>query len=148
MWLNARCVVLLDMLSLMLEIGLDWIFLICANSKISFSPVDSVSLYAQTLSTSSSKDGSCICLQSKRFIEQNSTLCFRSEVPKLQLPNSTRAELHLSGSRLGQRCCSDSQHDRCSPTGRAVTTPDKSKTAASTLLTFLHAKVWGKLLEN
>ncbi|XP_044067339.1 EF-hand and coiled-coil domain-containing protein 1 isoform X2 [Siniperca chuatsi] len=49
-----------------------------------------------------------------------------SEMPKLQLPSSTRAEQQLSvGSRQGRRCCSNSQHDRCSPTGRAVTTPDK-----------------------
>ncbi|KAK5873096.1 hypothetical protein PBY51_013740 [Eleginops maclovinus] len=52
---------------------------------------------------------------------ESELLYYRSEVSKLQLPGSTRAEQ----SRQNQRCCSDSQHDRCSPTGRAVTTPDK-----------------------
>ncbi|XP_035858189.1 EF-hand and coiled-coil domain-containing protein 1 isoform X2 [Sander lucioperca] len=53
-------------------------------------------------------------------------LYYRSEVSKLQLPSNTGAEQQLSVvSRPAQRCCSDSQHDRCSPTGRAVTTPDK-----------------------
>uniref|UniRef100_A0A3B4U5E8 EF-hand and coiled-coil domain containing 1 n=2 Tax=Seriola dumerili TaxID=41447 RepID=A0A3B4U5E8_SERDU len=57
---------------------------------------------------------------------ESELLYYRSEVSKLQLPSSTRAEQQLSvGSRSGQRCCLDSQHDRCSPTGRAVTTPDK-----------------------
>ncbi|XP_034549123.1 EF-hand and coiled-coil domain-containing protein 1 [Notolabrus celidotus] len=57
---------------------------------------------------------------------ESELLYYRSEVSKLQLPSSTRTELPLSvSSRPGQRCCSDSQHDRCSPTGRAVTTPDK-----------------------
>ncbi|XP_029989425.1 EF-hand and coiled-coil domain-containing protein 1 [Sphaeramia orbicularis] len=60
---------------------------------------------------------------------ESELLYYRSEVSKLQLPSSTRAEQQqqLSGgsSRMGQRCCSDSQHDRCSPTGQAVTTPDK-----------------------
>ncbi|KAM7423305.1 hypothetical protein PAMA_011048 [Pampus argenteus] len=57
---------------------------------------------------------------------ESELLYYRSEVSKLQLPSSTRAEQQTSGSsRPGQRCCSDSQHDRCSPTGRAVTTPDK-----------------------
>ncbi|XP_038553368.1 EF-hand and coiled-coil domain-containing protein 1 isoform X2 [Micropterus salmoides] len=57
---------------------------------------------------------------------ESELLYYRSEVPKLQLPSSTRAEQQLStGSRQGQRCCSNPQHDRCSPTGRAVTTPDK-----------------------
>lgn len=61
----------------------------------------------------------------------DSTLvCFRSEVAKLQLPSTTGAEQQLgAGTRPGQRCCLDSQHDRCSPTGRAVTTPDKSKSS-------------------
>lgn len=54
-------------------------------------------------------------------------LYYRSELPKLQLPSSTRAESQLSvgDTRPEQRCCLDPQHDRCSPTGRAVTTPDK-----------------------
>ncbi|XP_076603924.1 EF-hand and coiled-coil domain-containing protein 1 [Chaetodon auriga] len=57
---------------------------------------------------------------------ESELLYYRSEVSKLQLPRSTRTEQQLSvGSRPAQRCCSDSQHDRCSPTGRAVTTPDK-----------------------
>ncbi|XP_053172239.1 EF-hand and coiled-coil domain-containing protein 1 [Scomber japonicus] len=57
---------------------------------------------------------------------ESELLYYRSEVSKLQLPSGTRAEQQLSvGSRPSQRCCSDSQHDRCSPTGRAVTTPDK-----------------------
>ncbi|KAK2862635.1 hypothetical protein Q5P01_002168 [Channa striata] len=57
---------------------------------------------------------------------ESELLYYRSEVSKLQLPSSTRAEQQLSvGSRPAQGCCSDSQHDRCSPTGRAVTTPDK-----------------------
>ncbi|XP_026162082.1 EF-hand and coiled-coil domain-containing protein 1 isoform X2 [Mastacembelus armatus] len=57
---------------------------------------------------------------------ESELLYYRSEVSKLQLPSTTRAEQPPStGSRLGQRCCLDSQHDRCSPTGRAVTTPDK-----------------------
>ncbi|XP_029286567.1 EF-hand and coiled-coil domain-containing protein 1 [Cottoperca gobio] len=57
---------------------------------------------------------------------ESELLYYRSEVSKLQLPGSTRAEQQQSvGSRPGQRCCLDSQHDRCSPTGRAVTTPDK-----------------------
>ncbi|KAM9362069.1 EF-hand and coiled-coil domain-containing protein 1 [Symphorus nematophorus] len=57
---------------------------------------------------------------------ESELLYYRSEVSKLRLPSSTRAEQQLSaGGRPGQRCCSDSQHDRCSPTGRAVTTPDK-----------------------
>ncbi|XP_049894736.1 EF-hand and coiled-coil domain-containing protein 1 isoform X2 [Epinephelus moara] len=55
---------------------------------------------------------------------ESELLYYRSEVSKLQLPSSTRAEQQLSvGSRQGQRCCSNSQHDRCSPTGRALTTP-------------------------
>eukprot|EP00064_Thunnus_orientalis_P003707 superscaffoldBa00000314_g3718 len=57
---------------------------------------------------------------------ESELLYYRSEVSKLQLPSSSRAEQQLSvSSRPGQRCCSGSQHDRCSPTGRAVTTPDK-----------------------
>ncbi|KAK1901470.1 EF-hand and coiled-coil domain containing protein 1 [Dissostichus eleginoides] len=55
---------------------------------------------------------------------ESELLYYRSEVSKLQLPGSTRADLSV-GERQNQRCCSDSQHDRCSPTGRAVTTPDK-----------------------
>lgn len=66
------------------------------------------------------------------FAKKNAELAalsFRSEVSKLQLPGSTSAEQQLSvSSRPGQRCCLDTQHDRCSPTGCAVTTPDKSKT--------------------
>ncbi|XP_056292423.1 EF-hand and coiled-coil domain-containing protein 1 [Pseudoliparis swirei] len=58
---------------------------------------------------------------------ESELLYYRS---KLQLPGSTGAEQQQQqqpgvGNRPGQRCCSDSQHDRCSPTGRAVTTPDK-----------------------
>lgn len=57
---------------------------------------------------------------------ESELLYYRSEVSKLQLPSSTRTEQRLSvGSRPVLRCCSDSHHDRCSPTGRAVTTPDK-----------------------
>ncbi|XP_030277398.1 EF-hand and coiled-coil domain-containing protein 1 isoform X2 [Sparus aurata] len=58
---------------------------------------------------------------------ESDLLYYRSEVSKLQLPGSSRAEQQLGvvGSRPGQRCCSASQHDRCSPTGCAVTTPDK-----------------------
>lgn len=48
---------------------------------------------------------------------------YRSELPKL--PNLTRTDSQQSDVRLNQRCCLDLQHDRCSPTGRAVTTPDK-----------------------
>ncbi|XP_033977786.1 EF-hand and coiled-coil domain-containing protein 1 isoform X2 [Trematomus bernacchii] len=55
---------------------------------------------------------------------ESELLYYRSEVSKLQLPGCTRADLSV-GERQNQRCCSDSQHDRCSPTGRAVTTPDK-----------------------
>ncbi|KAM8868626.1 EF-hand and coiled-coil domain-containing protein 1 [Synchiropus picturatus] len=51
---------------------------------------------------------------------------YRSEVSNVRLTMSSGAEGTVTvGSRTGQRCCSDSQHDRCSPTGRAVTTPDK-----------------------
>ncbi|XP_039859142.1 EF-hand and coiled-coil domain-containing protein 1 [Simochromis diagramma] len=57
---------------------------------------------------------------------ESELLYYRSEVSKLQLPGSTSAEQQLSvSSRPGQRCCLDTQHDRCSPTGCAVTTPDK-----------------------
>ncbi|KAM3837976.1 EF-hand and coiled-coil domain-containing protein 1-like [Diretmus argenteus] len=57
---------------------------------------------------------------------ESELLYYRSEVSKLQLPSSARAEQQLSGgSRPGQRCCLDSQHDRRSPTGRAETTPDR-----------------------
>ncbi|KAG7229690.1 hypothetical protein INR49_012737 [Caranx melampygus] len=65
----------------------------------------------------------------QRHIHQleSELLYYRSEVSKLQLPSSTRAEQQSAGSRLSQRCCLDSQHDRCSPTGRAVTTPDKNQ---------------------
>ncbi|KAG7494345.1 hypothetical protein JOB18_028655 [Solea senegalensis] len=59
---------------------------------------------------------------------ESELLYYRSEASKLQLPSSTSAEQQQQlsgGSRMGQRCCQDSQHDRCSPTGRAVTTPDK-----------------------
>ncbi|XP_068567970.1 EF-hand and coiled-coil domain-containing protein 1 [Cebidichthys violaceus] len=57
---------------------------------------------------------------------ESELLFYRSEVSKLQLPSGTGAEQQPGvGGRPGQRCCSDSQHDRCSPTGRAVTTPDK-----------------------
>ncbi|XP_069034629.1 EF-hand and coiled-coil domain-containing protein 1 [Embiotoca jacksoni] len=57
---------------------------------------------------------------------ESELLYYRSEVSKLQLPSSARTEQQLSvSSRPGQRCCTDAQHDRCSPTGRAVTTPDK-----------------------
>nr|XP_046236321.1 EF-hand and coiled-coil domain-containing protein 1 [Scatophagus argus] len=57
---------------------------------------------------------------------ESELLYHRSEVSKLQLPSSTRTEQQLSGGgRPGQRCYSDTQRGRCSPTGRAVTTPDK-----------------------
>ncbi|MEQ2296529.1 hypothetical protein AMECASPLE_025666 [Ameca splendens] len=59
------------------------------------------------------------------YIKPN-LISFRSEVSKFQLPSSTRAEQQPCVSRgQGQRCCQDLHHDRCSPTGRAVTTPDK-----------------------
>ncbi|XP_072308121.1 EF-hand and coiled-coil domain-containing protein 1 isoform X2 [Eucyclogobius newberryi] len=48
-------------------------------------------------------------------------LSYRTDLPKLP----TRTELQQNETRLAQRCCLDLQHDRCSPTGRAVTTPDK-----------------------
>ncbi|KAM9813282.1 EF-hand and coiled-coil domain-containing protein 1 [Neosynchiropus ocellatus] len=51
---------------------------------------------------------------------------YRSEVSNVRLTMSSGAEGAATvGSRAGQRCWSDSQHDRCSPTGRAVTTPDR-----------------------
>ncbi|XP_029007764.1 EF-hand and coiled-coil domain-containing protein 1 [Betta splendens] len=57
---------------------------------------------------------------------ESELLYYRSEASKLHRPSSSRAEQQLgAGSRPGQRCCLDSHHDRCSPTGRAVTTPDK-----------------------
>uniref|UniRef100_A0A3B3B4T2 EF-hand and coiled-coil domain containing 1 n=1 Tax=Oryzias melastigma TaxID=30732 RepID=A0A3B3B4T2_ORYME len=49
-----------------------------------------------------------------------------SEASKLQLPGSTGAELSAN-TRASRRCCSDTRHDRCSPPGCAVTTPDKSE---------------------
>ncbi|KAJ0068545.1 hypothetical protein NL108_008904, partial [Boleophthalmus pectinirostris] len=55
--------------------------------------------------------------------ELQANLSYRSELPKL--PNVSRTELQQNETLLGQRCCLDFQHDRCSPTGRAVTTPDK-----------------------
>ncbi|MED6252416.1 hypothetical protein ATANTOWER_011462 [Ataeniobius toweri] len=59
------------------------------------------------------------------YIKPN-LISFRSEVSKFQLSSSTRAEQQPCVSRgQGQRCCQDLHHDRCSPTGRAVTTPDK-----------------------
>ncbi|KAK7907412.1 hypothetical protein WMY93_016024 [Mugilogobius chulae] len=48
---------------------------------------------------------------------------YRAGVPKL--PNLPQTELQQNETRPEQRCCLDLQHDRCSPTGRAVTTPDK-----------------------
>ncbi|TNM88323.1 hypothetical protein fugu_004577 [Takifugu bimaculatus] len=49
----------------------------------------------------------------------------RSEVPKVPLPGSSRVEGQLNaGCRQSQGCWSESQHGRCSPTGRAVATPD------------------------
>ncbi|KAK5620036.1 hypothetical protein CRENBAI_003007 [Crenichthys baileyi] len=57
---------------------------------------------------------------------ESELLYYRSEVSKFQLPSSARAEQQPCVSRgQGQRCCQDLHHDRCSPTGRAVTTPDK-----------------------
>ncbi|KAM9365780.1 EF-hand and coiled-coil domain-containing protein 1 [Pholidichthys leucotaenia] len=58
---------------------------------------------------------------------ESELLYYRSEVSKLQtLPNGASADQSPSVSgRTGQRCCGDARHDRCSPTGRAVTTPDK-----------------------
>ncbi|XP_034023266.1 EF-hand and coiled-coil domain-containing protein 1 [Thalassophryne amazonica] len=57
---------------------------------------------------------------------ESDLLFYRSEVSKLHVPNCSGAEQQLSASsRLGRRCCSDPQHDRCSPTGRAETSPDK-----------------------
>lgn len=57
---------------------------------------------------------------------ESELIYYRSEVSKLQLPRSSRAEHQLSvGSRPSQRTWTDAQHDRRSPTGRAVTTPDK-----------------------
>ncbi|KAL6111415.1 efcc1 [Pungitius sinensis] len=60
---------------------------------------------------------------------ESELLFYRLEVSKLQLPSSEGAEQQQqppgAGSRPGPRCCSDPQRDRCSPTGRAMTTPDK-----------------------
>lgn len=131
MWRNTYSLVLFDMFYLMLEIGLDGTFLICANLKRSFSPLVIVSLCAERFAAALM--GSCRVFtkntQLNSYTEQT-VLPFRSEVSKLQLPSGTRADQQLGvGSRPGQRCCLDSQHDRCSPTGRAVTTPDKSKTS-------------------
>ncbi|KAM3622159.1 uncharacterized protein V6R79_021079 [Siganus canaliculatus] len=63
----------------------------------------------------------------RHILQLESELLYcRSDVSKLQLSSRSGAEQQLGGSsRTGQRCCSDSQHDRRSPTGRAVTTPDK-----------------------
>lgn len=62
--------------------------------------------------------------------------CSRSEGPKGPMPaSSTRGggggglELQLNTAcRQTQRCWSESQRDRCSPTGGAVTTPDTGET--------------------
>ncbi|XP_041837684.1 EF-hand and coiled-coil domain-containing protein 1 [Melanotaenia boesemani] len=60
----------------------------------------------------------------KQILELESELVYyRSEESKLQLSSNGRAEHQLG--RMSQRCWSDTQHDRRSPTGRAVTTPDK-----------------------
>ncbi|XP_068598930.1 EF-hand and coiled-coil domain-containing protein 1 [Brachionichthys hirsutus] len=65
-------------------------------------------------------------LQGRILQLESELLDYRSEMSKLQLPGVTGMDQQLSvGSRAGPRCCSNSQHDRCSPTGRAVTTPDK-----------------------
>ncbi|XP_078480890.1 LOW QUALITY PROTEIN: EF-hand and coiled-coil domain-containing protein 1-like [Lampetra planeri] len=49
-----------------------------------------------------------------------------SEESNVTLSGSSGAEQPLgAGGRPKQRCSSDSQRDRCSPTGRAVSTPDK-----------------------
>lgn len=123
MWLNTYCLVLLDMFSLMFGIGLYRTFLISAYLKNNFSSSVSVRKHSQQqksglVRTKNLQSNSC---------DELAMLSFRSEVSKLQLPSSTRAEQQSTGSRLSQRCCLDSQHDRCSPTGRAVTTPDKSE---------------------
>ncbi|XP_012737944.2 EF-hand and coiled-coil domain-containing protein 1 isoform X1 [Fundulus heteroclitus] len=56
---------------------------------------------------------------------ESELLHYRSEVSK-RLPSSTRAEQQpCASSKQDRRCCQDLQRDRCSPTGRAVTTPDK-----------------------
>ncbi|KAM4587276.1 EF-hand and coiled-coil domain-containing protein 1 isoform 2-T2 [Odontesthes bonariensis] len=56
---------------------------------------------------------------------ESDLLYYRSEVSQLQLPSRSGVEQQPSISiRPAQRCCVDTQHDRCSPTGRAVTTPD------------------------
>uniref|UniRef100_A0AAQ4S9U8 EF-hand and coiled-coil domain containing 1 n=1 Tax=Gasterosteus aculeatus aculeatus TaxID=481459 RepID=A0AAQ4S9U8_GASAC len=52
---------------------------------------------------------------------ESELLFYRLEVSKLQPPSGTGVEQQQPGA--GSR--SDSQHDRCSPTGRAMTTPDK-----------------------
>lgn len=120
MWRNTHSLVLHDMFSLMLAIGLDGTFLICANVTSGFSPFGHCQLTCSS---------TCDYICKKKKNAELAALSFRSEVSKLQLPGSTSAELQLSvGSRPGQRCCLDTQHDRCSPTGCAVTTPDKSKT--------------------
>ncbi|XP_072239032.1 EF-hand and coiled-coil domain-containing protein 1 isoform X2 [Leuresthes tenuis] len=65
-------------------------------------------------------------LQSHILQLESELLYYRSEVSKLQLPSRSGVEQQPSISiRPPQRCCLDTQHDRCSPTGRAVTTPDK-----------------------
>uniref|UniRef100_A0A3Q3J155 EF-hand domain-containing protein n=1 Tax=Monopterus albus TaxID=43700 RepID=A0A3Q3J155_MONAL len=64
----------------------------------------------------------------RHVLKLESELLYYSEVSKLQQPSNTRVEQQLSvGSRPGQRCCLYSQNDRRSPTGRAVTTPDKEE---------------------
>ncbi|CAN9512178.1 unnamed protein product [Ophioblennius macclurei] len=57
---------------------------------------------------------------------ESELLYHRSEGSKLQLPSSARVDQRLTSTGTSnQRCCLGTQHDRCSPTGRAVTTPDK-----------------------
>ncbi|XP_036387995.1 EF-hand and coiled-coil domain-containing protein 1 [Megalops cyprinoides] len=47
---------------------------------------------------------------------------YRLELSKLQVPSSSAGEHQYSGaSGPGRRCCLNTQHDRCSPTGRAET---------------------------
>ncbi|XP_013877732.1 EF-hand and coiled-coil domain-containing protein 1 [Austrofundulus limnaeus] len=56
---------------------------------------------------------------------ESELIYYRSEVSKLQLSSSTGSEQQPCVSSRGPRCCLDSQHDRCSPTGCTITTLDK-----------------------
>ncbi|XP_016891842.1 EF-hand and coiled-coil domain-containing protein 1 [Cynoglossus semilaevis] len=70
----------------------------------------------------------CVPLLQRKILQLESELLYyRMEASKLQLSSRARVEQPPGGRRrTGQRCCQDSQHGRCSPTGRAVTTPDRN----------------------